>query len=63
MAVGRSVYADGTNGLSAEKVLSTLLTAKVSSSPVQLEYGIASAASDLYGFGITKCHIMRIALM
>lgn len=56
-------YVDGTNGISAEKVLSILLTAKTASRPVHIEYGLAAAPSDFYGFGISKCHIMRIALI
>ena len=57
------LYTDGTAGVSSDKALSLLLTAKVASRPVFIEYDLAANPSDFFGFGISRCRILRIAMM
>lgn len=60
---GWSLFYSNNNGdVSPEKVEAIALTAKTTATPVFIAYVVETNPSDFWGWGITRCRILRISL-
>ncbi|MBW8892029.1 MAG: hypothetical protein JF617_07665 [Burkholderiales bacterium] len=63
MYQGWSLFYASTNGdVAPEKVEAIALTAKASNIPLFIAYVVETGPSDFWGWGITRCRILRISL-
>ncbi len=55
-------YANNDGTVSPDKVASLALTAKATDSKIFVAYVVETGPSDFWGWGITRCRILRIGL-
>jgi hypothetical protein len=55
-------YTKNSSYLSTNKALSILMAAKIADKTIDIQYIIVQPESELYGYGISECEIVRMAL-
>lgn len=56
-------YAKNDGVLSANKALPILMAAKLAGRKISIQYSREKQESDLWGFGISECELVRISLL